>query len=112
MMIKSAAALFAVLVVFAAGAAIAEDAKTKPGVTGTVESIDPVTRMVVLDGGRTYHMRGDADVSMVSKGASAALACDTKGANCIVITAGPPNDAVPESQTSPGAGNNTGQSSN
>jgi len=39
MMIKSAAALFAVLVVFAAGAAIAEDAKTKPGVTGTVESI-------------------------------------------------------------------------
>src|SRR5262249_6384186 len=107
-----AAALFAVLAAFAAGAVIAEDAKTKPGVTGTVESIDPVTRMVVLDGGRTYHMRGDADVSMVTKGASIALACDTNGGDCVVITAGPPNDAVPESQTSPGAGNNTGQSSN
>src|SRR5262245_53960390 len=78
-MIKSTTALFAVLVVFAAGSAIAQD--SKPGVTGTVQSIDPVTRMVVLEDGRTYHMRQDADVSMVTKGASIALACDTNGAN-------------------------------
>ena len=111
-MIKSATALFALLVIFAAGSAIAQDSTTKPGVTGTVQSIDPVTRMVVLDDGRTYHMRKDADVSMVTKGASIALACDTEGANCMVITAGPPNDAVPESQTSPGAGGKGQSSSN
>lgn len=104
--IKSAA----LLVVLAAtiGFARAQDATTRPGVTGTVESIDPATRTLVLDDGRTYRMREDADVSFVTKGAPIALACDTDGANCVVITSGPPTDAIPELQTNPSAGTDEG----
>jgi hypothetical protein len=106
MLLIRTTALMAVLAAGAASAALAEDTTTKPGVTGTVQSVDPSTRAVVLDDGRTYHMRKDADVSTLGKGVSVALACDTSGANCMVITSGPPNDAVP-ANPSPGAG--TGQ---
>jgi hypothetical protein len=104
MLIKSAAVLSVLLAAGAAGPAFAQDSTTRPGVTGTVESVDPGTRMVVLDGGRTYHMRKDADVSALSRGASIAMACDPDGANCMVITSGLPNDITPESQTDPSAG--------
>jgi hypothetical protein len=49
-------------------------------------------------------------VSTLGKGASVALACDTAGANCMVITSGLPNDITPESQTSPSAGTDKGGS--
>jgi Protein of unknown function (DUF1344) len=101
--IRSTAALLAVLAA-TIGSARAQDATTRPGVTGTVESIDPATRTLVLDDGRTYRMREDADVSFVAKGAPIALACDPDGANCVVITSGPPTDAIPELQTNPSAG--------
>jgi hypothetical protein len=103
--IGKAGALVAVLAAAATGAAFAENATTKPGVTGVVQSVDPGTRAVVLDDGRTYHMRKDADVSILGKGVSVALACDTNGANCMVITSGPPNDAIP---ANPQAGGNIG----
>jgi len=105
--IGKVAVLTALLTTVAASAALAEDTTTKPGVTGVVQSVDPGTRAVVLDDGRTYHMRKDADVSTLGKGVSVALACDTNGANCMVITSGPPNDAIP---ANPNAGGSLGQS--
>ena len=106
--IGKAAVLTAMLVAGAASVALAEDAITKPGVTGVVQSVDPGTRAVVLDDGRTYHMRKDADVSTLGKGVSVALACDTNGANCMVITSGPPNDAIP---ANPNVGGSLGSGS-
>jgi len=91
------------LTTVAASAALAEDAPTKPGVTGVVQSVDPGTRAVVLDDGRTYHMRKDADVSTLGQGVSVALACDTNGSNCMVITSGPPNDAIPANPNAGGS---------
>lgn len=98
-----AAVLTALLTTVAANAALAEDADTKPGVTGVVQSVDPGTRAVMLDDGRTYHMRKDADVSTLGKGVSVALACDTNGSNCMVITSGPPNDAIPANPSGGGS---------
>jgi hypothetical protein len=51
--------------------------------------------------------RGDTDVSTVSHGVSIVLACNTGGADCVVITASPPNDMVPlaQSQTESGGSN-------
>lgn len=108
-MIRIGAALLVVVGAMAASAR-ADDATTRPGVTGIVHSIDPGTRAIVLDDGRTYQMREDADVSTISKGAPVALACDTDGRNCMVITSGPPDDTIPELQTNPSAGS-TGESS-
>jgi hypothetical protein len=102
--IKTASVLFVVLV-STLSTVRAEDPTTKPGVTGTVESVDHGARTVILDGGRIYRMREDADMSTISHGVSIALACATDGMNCMVITAGPANDMVPESQTNPSAGN-------
>jgi uncharacterized protein DUF1344 len=107
MMIKSVAALLVLAAAGAMSSAVAQDSTTKPGVTGTVQSIDPGTRTLVLEDGRTYHMRKDADMSTLSKGAAVALACDTGVDNCMVIASGPPNDVTPESQ-SPSAGNDAG----
>src|SRR5215467_715410 len=104
MMSKSTVALLGLLAAGALAPAFADDLTTRPGVTGTVQSIDPGTRTLVLDDGRTYRMRKDADMSTLSKGTSVALACDTSGLNCMVIQSGPPNDITPESQT-PSAGN-------
>jgi hypothetical protein len=101
-MIRIGAALLVVVGAMAASAR-ADDATTRPGVTGTVQSIDPGTRAIVLDDGRTYHMREDADVSTISR-SPVALACDTDGTNCMVITSGPPDDTIPELQTNPSAG--------
>src|SRR5262245_60171915 len=106
MMLIRTTALMAVLAAGAASTAFAGDATTKPRVTGTVQSVDPGTRTVVPDDGRTYHMRKDADVSTLGEGVSVALACDTSGANCMVITSGPPNDAIP---ANPSAGGSTGK---
>lgn len=108
LLIRTIALMMAVLAAGAASAALAEDTTTKPGVTGTVQSVDPGTRTVVLDDGRTYHMRKDADVSTLGKGVSVALACDTNGANCMVITSGPPNDAVPANPSTTGGTNKGG----
>jgi hypothetical protein len=99
-LIKTASVLLVVLVSTISNAR-ADDPTTKPGVTGTVESVDQGTRTVTLDGGRIYRMREDADMSTISHGVSIALACDTAGTNCMVITAGPANDMVPESQANP-----------
>jgi hypothetical protein len=66
-LIKTASVLFVVLV-STISAARADDPATKPGVTGTVESVDPGARTVTLDGGRIYRMREDADVSTISHG--------------------------------------------
>lgn len=95
------ASLLIVLLVWTISAARADDPTTKPGVTGTVESVDHGARTITLDGGRIYRMREDADMSTISHGVSIALACDTAGSNCMVITAGPADDMVPESQPNP-----------
>jgi hypothetical protein len=101
-LIKSASVLLVVLVSTICTVR-ADDPTTKPGVTGTVESVDHRTRTITLDGGRIYRMREDADMSTISHGVSIALACDTAGTNCMVITAGPADDMVPESQANPSA---------
>ena len=104
MLIRTASVLFVALV-STISTVRADDPTTKPGVTGTVESVDPGARTITLDGGRLYRMREDADMSTISHGVSIALTCDTDGTNCVVIVAGPANDMVPESQTNPSAGN-------
>ena len=101
-LMKTASVLLVVLV-STISTARADDQNTKPGVTGTVESVDQGARTVTLDGGRIYRMREDADMSTISHGVSIALACDTAGTNCIVITAGPAGDMVPKSQANPSA---------
>jgi len=101
-LIKIASALLVVLV-STISTARADEPTTKPGVTGTVESVDHGARTVTLDGGRIYRMREDADMSAISHGVSIALACDTAGTNCMVITAGPADDMVPKSQANPSA---------
>ncbi len=108
--IRRAAAVLAALAT-TIGSVGAEDATTRPGVTGIVGLIDPGTRTLVLDDGRIYRMRDDADVSFVTKGAPIALACDTEGANCVVITSGPPTEAIPELQTNSSAGTDEGSGS-
>ena len=97
------ASLLLVVLASTIGTARADDPTKRPGVTGTVESVDQGARTLTLDGGRTYRMREDADMSTISHGVSIALACDAGGMNCMVITAGPADDMVPQPQANPSA---------
>jgi Protein of unknown function (DUF1344) len=109
-MIKTAVALSALLAVGSAGAAVAQEQIEPPAISGTVQSVDPATRSVVLDNGQTYVLGDSADVGSLQEGSRVDLSCDTDGANCMVVTADMPNDVGPESGTEPSAGSNQGDS--
>jgi hypothetical protein len=103
-MIRPAIALSALLAVGPVGSVLAQDMMDESTVNGTVRTIDPGTRTVVLDNGQSYMLGEDTDMTAVQAGAPVALSCDTGGANCMVVSSGTPNDIGPESDNEPSAG--------
>jgi hypothetical protein len=108
-MIRPAIVVSALLAVGPAGIALAqEQMMDTSAVNGTVQTVDPGTRTVVLDNGQRYTLDEMTDMTLVHPGAPVALSCDTGGANCMVVTSGTQNDlgpeASPESETAPSAG--------
>lgn len=88
----------------ASGVAIGQD-QIESAISGTVQSIDMQSRTVTLDG-NMYRLSDRADMSSLQEGSKLNLTCDTKRANCMVVTAGKQNEASPESTTQPSAGSN------
>jgi hypothetical protein len=107
-MFKTAVALSAILAAGSAGAAFAQEQIAPPAISGTVQSVDPATRSVVLDDGQTYMLGEAADIGSLQTGARVDLSCDTAGANCMVVGSDLQNDVGPESGTEPSAGSNQG----
>ena len=107
-MIKTAVALAALLAVGSAGAAVAQEQIETPAINGTVQSVDPATRSVVLDDGQTYMLSESADVGSLQAGSKVDLSCGTNGANCMVVGSDMQDDVGPESGTEPSAGANEG----
>jgi hypothetical protein len=105
-MIKTTVALSALLVVGAAGGVLAQEQIEEPAISGTIQSVDPTSRTVVLDNGQSYTMGESADMSALEQGAEVDLSCDAAGTNCMTVTsdATPQNDAGPETETQPSAG--------
>ncbi|MGH6928827.1 MAG: DUF1344 domain-containing protein [Dongiaceae bacterium] len=93
-MIKTAVALSALLAVGSAGAAFAQEQIETPAINGTVRSVDPATRSVVLDDGQTYMLSECADVGALQTGSQVDLSCDTNGANCMVVGSDMQNDGI------------------
>jgi len=75
-------ALSALLAVSAAGSALAQ---SQPTASGTVESVDPSSRTVVLNDGRAYTMAEDTDMGTMRAGAAVSMSCDAAGGNCMVV---------------------------
>jgi hypothetical protein len=103
-MIKTVVTLSALLAAGSAGAVLAQEQVDPPAISGTVESVDPATRSVVLDNGQTYMMGDSAEIGTLQPGARVDLSCDTNGASCAVVSSSPQNDTGPESGTEPTAG--------
>ena len=104
-MIKTAVAFSALLATGFAGAVLAQDQVDLPAISGTVDSVDPTTRTVLLDNGQTYVLGESAEIGSLRPGSRVDLNCDTNGANCTVVSSDSPN-AGPESGTEPSAGPN------
>jgi hypothetical protein len=105
---KTAVALSTLLAVGCAGGVLAQEQIDPPAISGTVQSVDPATRTVVLDNGQTYSMGDSADIGMLQTGSQVDLNCDTNGSNCMVVGSDMQNDVGPESGTQPSAGSNQG----
>jgi Protein of unknown function (DUF1344) len=105
-MIKTAVALSALLAVGSAGAVLAQEQIAPPAISGTIESVDPATRSVVLDDGQTYMLGESTDVGSLQAGSRVDLSCDTNGTNCTVVSSDMQNGVSPESGTEPSAGSN------
>jgi hypothetical protein len=105
-MMKTTVALSALLAVGAAGGALAQEQIEEPAISGTIQSVDPTSRTVVLDNGQSYTMGESANMESLQQGDEVDLSCDAAGTNCMTVTsdATPQNDAGPESQTQPSAG--------
>jgi len=86
----------------AGGVAIGQD-QIESAISGSVQSIDRQARTVTMDG-KMYRLSDRADMSTLQEGSKLALTCDTKRANCMVVTAGSQNETNPESTTQPSAG--------
>lgn len=95
-------ALSALLAVGAVGGALAQ---SQPTASGTVQSVDPSSRTVVLNDGRAYQMAEDADMGTMRAGAAVTMSCDTAGGNCMVTGMLPATETggKPEADL-PGAG--------
>jgi hypothetical protein len=81
-------ALSALLVVVGAGGALAQGG---PGASGTVQSVDPSTRTVVLNG-QAYQMAEEADMGTLRAGSTVTMSCDAAGRNCLVTAFLPANE--------------------
>lgn len=105
-MMKTTVALSALLAVGAAGGVLAQEQIEEPAISGTIQSVDPTSRSVVLDNGQSYTMGESADMSALEEGAQVDLSCDAAGTNCMTVTSDemPQNDAGPESESQPSAG--------
>jgi hypothetical protein len=104
-MIRTMVALSIPLVLVAvSGPGLAQEQVETPAITGTVDSVDPTARSVVLDNGQTYMMGDSAELGSLQPGARVDLACDTNGANCTIVSSAAPKNARPESGTEPSAG--------
>jgi hypothetical protein len=101
--IRTAIAAMSMSVV-ASGVAIGQD-QIESAISGTVQSIDTQSRTVTLDG-IMYHLSDRADMGSLQEGSKLNLTCDTKRANCMVVTVGNQNEASPESTAQPSAGSN------
>ena len=101
-------ALSALLAVGAVGEAHAQGG---PGASGTVQSVDPSTRTVVLNG-QAYQLAEGADMGRLRAGSAVTMSCDTSGRNCLVAAFLPANETggKPEADL-PGAGAAEGASS-
>jgi hypothetical protein len=110
-MFKTAVALSALLAVGSAGAAFAQEQIEAPAISGTVQSIDPATRSVVLDNGQTYMLGESAEIGSLQTGSRVDLSCNADGANCMVVGSDTPSDIGPETGTEPSAGSNQGDGS-
>lgn len=107
-MMKSTVALSALLAVGAAGGALAQEQIEEPAISGTIQSVDPTSRTVVLDNGQSYTMGESADMTTLEQGAEVDLSCDAAGTNCMTVTSeSPQNDAGPETEQ-PSAGTEGG----
>ena len=102
-MMKTALALSTLLAAGSAGALLAQEQIDPPAISGTIESVDPTSRSIVLEDGQTYMMGDSAELGSLQPGARVDLTCDTNGANCTVVSSGPPN-VSPELGTEPSAG--------
>jgi hypothetical protein len=89
----------------AGGVAIGQD-QIESAISGSVQSIDRQARTVTLDG-KMYRLSDRADIGSLQEGSKLSLTCDTKRANCMVVTAGSQNETSPESTTQPSAGSDT-----
>ncbi|HUL09901.1 MAG TPA: hypothetical protein VLV76_26455 [Candidatus Acidoferrum sp.] len=81
-------ALSALLAVGAAGSALAQ---SQPTASGTVQSVDPSSRTVVLNG-QAYKMAETEDMGVLRAGSAIAMSCDTSGGNCQVTAFLPANE--------------------
>jgi hypothetical protein len=112
-MLKTAAALSAIVAVSSVGAALAQEAE--PGISGTIQSIDEGSRTIVLDDGKTYMLNADQHVSTLREGSRVNLSCDDAMTNCLVSESGTTGESgptgqsdTPESSTQPSAGTESG----
>jgi hypothetical protein len=105
-MMKTTVALSALLAVGAAGGALAQEQIEEPAISGTIQSVDPTSRTVVLDNGQSYTMGESANMESLQQGDEVDLSCDAAGTNCMAVTADatPQNDEGPETETQPSAG--------
>lgn len=103
-MLKIAVAAVSICIA-AGGVAMGQD-QVESAISGTVQSIDAQSRTVILDG-KMYHLSERADIGSLQEGSKLNLTCDTKRANCMVVTAGKQDEVRPESMTEPSAGSNS-----
>lgn len=103
-MIRTAIAAMSIALA-AGGIAIGQD-QIESAIAGSVQSIDRQARTVTLDG-NMYWLSDRADMSTIQEGSRLNLTCDTKRANCMVVTAGSQGETNPESTVQPSAGSDT-----
>jgi Protein of unknown function (DUF1344) len=99
-------AVAAISICLAAGSVAIGQDQVESAISGTVQSIDTQSRTVTLDG-KMYHLSDRADIGSLQEGSKLNLTCDTKRANCMVVTAGKQDEVSPESTTEPSAGSNS-----
>lgn len=83
-MTKSVASIISVLFVSGlAGSALGQD---QPAVSGTVESVDSMSRTIVLDDGQSYTLNETADMNELEQGSDVSISCESTNADCMVLS--------------------------
>jgi Protein of unknown function (DUF1344) len=102
--IKRMIALSTLLAAGTVGMALAQDQSMSPAASGTVLSVDPASRTVVLDDGQAYMMGEQANMGAIKPGSSVNMSCEQTGTNCMVEAALPPSETGGKTNTGPSAG--------